>query len=168
MLKELSKSGSGSLIRTMHSEIQIPKSYSEDIFLLRTDVAGTTHTAGIEELAPFLAPGERLELVRVPGNPSDPNAIKIFIRDGVKLGYVPRRDNPILARLMDAGKLLNDHLYEGRYSPTNAQGKREVHTVYAKTKEECETLLEQMIAEVKAKIAAEKELLKAEQNPPEA
>ena len=52
---------------------------------------------------------------------------------------------------------LNDHLYEGRYSPTNAQGKREVHTVYAKTKEEAEALLEQMIAEVKAKIAAEKE-----------
>ena len=36
---------------------------------------------------------------------------------------------------------LNDHLYEGRYSPTNAYGKREVHTVYAKTKEECEALL---------------------------
>ena len=30
---------------------------------------------------------------------------------------------------------LNDHLFEGRYSPTNAKGKREVHTVYAKTKE---------------------------------
>ena len=59
------------------------------------------------------------------------------------------------------------NLYEGRYSPTNAQGKREVHTVYAKTKEECETLLEQMIAEVKAKIAAEKEQMKAVQNPPE-
>ena len=44
---------------------------------------------------------------------------------------------------------LNDHLFEGRYSPTNAQGKREVHTVYAKTKEECEVLLEQMIAEVR-------------------
>ena len=58
---------------------------------------------------------------------------------------------------------LNDHLYEGRYSPTNAQGKREVHTVYAKTKEECEALLEQMIAEVKARIAAEKAQLKAEQ-----
>ncbi len=63
---------------------------------------------------------------------------------------------------------LNDHLYEGRYSPTNAQGKREVHTVYAKTREEAETLLEQMIAEVKARIAAEKEQLKAEQNPLEA
>lgn len=56
---------------------------------------------------------------------------------------------------------LNDHLYEGRFSPTNAQGKREVHTVYAKTKEECETLLEQMIAEVKAKIATDKALMKA-------
>ena len=36
---------------------------------------------------------------------------------------------------------LNDHLFEGRYSPTNAYGKREVHTVYAKTREECERLL---------------------------
>lgn len=63
---------------------------------------------------------------------------------------------------------LNDHLYEGRYSPTNAQDKREVHTVYAKTREEAETLLQLMIAEVKARIAAEKEQLKAAQTPPEA
>ena len=58
---------------------------------------------------------------------------------------------------------LNDHLYEGRYTPTNAHGKREVHTVYAKTRGECEKLLEQMIVEVRAKIKAEKERLKAEQ-----
>ena len=51
---------------------------------------------------------------------------------------------------------LNDHLFEGRYSPTNAQGKREVHTVYAKTKEECEVLLEKMIAEVRERIKEEK------------
>ena len=51
---------------------------------------------------------------------------------------------------------LNDHLFEGRYTPTNAQGKREVHTVYAKTKEECEALLEQMIAEVRERINEEK------------
>ena len=50
---------------------------------------------------------------------------------------------------------LNDHLFEGRYSPTNAQGKREVHTVYAKTKEECEALLEKMIAEVRERIKEE-------------
>lgn len=55
---------------------------------------------------------------------------------------------------------LNDHLLEGRYSPTNAQGKREVHTVYAKTKEECEVLLEQMIAEVREQIKEEKRQMK--------
>lgn len=57
---------------------------------------------------------------------------------------------------------LNDRLFEGRYSPTNAYGKREVHTVYAKTKEECESLLEMMIIEVRTKIKADKERLKAE------
>ena len=51
---------------------------------------------------------------------------------------------------------LNDHLFEGRYSPTNAYGKREVHTVYAKTREEC-------IPKVRAEIKAEKERLKAEE-----
>lgn len=55
---------------------------------------------------------------------------------------------------------LNDHLFEGRYSPTNAQGKREVHTVYAKTKEECEVRLETMIAEVRERIKEEKQRVK--------
>ena len=59
---------------------------------------------------------------------------------------------------------INDHLFEGRYTPTNAHGKREVHTVYAKTHEECEKLLEQMIVEVRAKIKKEKELMKSEQS----
>ena len=104
--RELSEQPAGGLLRSLHAELQTPAPYSEDILLLETIVAGTTHVAGIEELEPFLRPGDRLELIRVPGNPSDPNAIKIYTRDRVKLGYVPRRDNPILARLMDAGKLL--------------------------------------------------------------
>ena len=56
---------------------------------------------------------------------------------------------------------LNDHLFEGRYSPTNAQGKREVHVVYAKAKEECEALLEKMIAEVRKQIKEEKQQMKS-------
>ena len=59
--------------------------------------------------------------------------------------------------------MINDHLYEGRYTPTNAYGKRESHNIYAKTREECEEKLAEMIAEVKAQIKAEKERLKAEQ-----
>ena len=56
--------------------------------------------------------------------------------------------------------VINDHLFEGRYTPTNAQGRRETHTVYAKTYEECETLLTEMIGRVKKEIGAEKERVK--------
>ena len=57
--------------------------------------------------------------------------------------------------------MINDHLYEGRYTPTNAYGKRESHNIYAKTHEECEEKLAAMIAQVKAEIKAEKKRLKA-------
>ena len=57
---------------------------------------------------------------------------------------------------------MNDNLFEGRCYPTNAHGKREVHTVYAKTREKCGKLLEAMIPKVSAEIKAEKEKLKAE------
>lgn len=55
---------------------------------------------------------------------------------------------------------INENLWEGRFTPTNARGKREAHNVYAKTKEECERLLDEMIAEVRRQIQAEKEELK--------
>ena len=64
-------------------------------------------------------------------------------------------------------KNINDHLFEGRYTPTNAYGKREVHTVYAKTREEVEPLLEEMIVQVRAKIKEDKARLKEQgQNVP--
>ncbi len=56
--------------------------------------------------------------------------------------------------------MINDHLFEGRYSPRNAYGRREAHNIYAKTREECEEKLAAMIAQVKADIKAEKERLK--------
>lgn len=56
---------------------------------------------------------------------------------------------------------LNDHLWEGKYSPRDATGKRISRNVYAKTKEECKEKLAVMIAEMKAEIAAEKERLSA-------
>ena len=59
---------------------------------------------------------------------------------------------------------LNDHLYEGRYTLTNAYGKRENCNVYAKTYKECEVKLKEMIAKKRAEIAAEKERLGAEQS----
>lgn len=56
--------------------------------------------------------------------------------------------------------MINDHLYERRYTPTNAYGKRESYNIYAKTREECEEKLAEMIVRVKAEIAEEKAKLK--------
>ena len=52
--------------------------------------------------------------------------------------------------------MINDHLYEGRYTPTNAYGKRESHNIYAKTREECEEKLAELIQQMKLEIAEAK------------
>ena len=52
--------------------------------------------------------------------------------------------------------MINEHLFEGRYTPTNAYGKRLAHNIYAKTREECDEKLAEIIVEVKA----DKEMLK--------
>ena len=49
--------------------------------------------------------------------------------------------------------MIKDHLYEGRYTPTNAYGKRESHNIYAKTREECKEKLAEMIKEIKTENA---------------
>ena len=55
----------------------------------------------------------------------------------------------------------NDHLWEGKYSPRDAHGKRISRNVYAKTREECEEKLAAMIEEMKKEIAEEKEKMKS-------
>ena len=50
---------------------------------------------------------------------------------------------------------INDHLWEGRYSP-KVNGKRMSQNVYAKTEAECEMKLAELIREMKAEIAAGK------------
>ena len=57
---------------------------------------------------------------------------------------------------------INDHLWEGRYSPVWPDGKKHPRNVYTKTREECERLLAEMILQMKAEIAAEKERLRLE------
>ena len=45
---------------------------------------------------------------------------------------------------------INDHLFEGRYSPMWVDGKKRGFNVYAKTREEVEVKLAELIVEVKA------------------
>ncbi len=57
---------------------------------------------------------------------------------------------------------INDHLWEGRYSPVWPDGKKRPRNIYAHSETECEKLLAEMIPEIKKEIAAEKEQLKTE------
>ena len=66
------------------------------------------------------------------------------------------------ARLKKSGKIrkpgtgcvtmINDHLYEGRFSP-RVNGKRIAKNIYATTRKECEEKLKVLIAEMKKAIA---------------
>lgn len=96
------------LLGLMHnsSGLTMPKPYEKDIFLFDSYVAGTSHIEGITELEPYLSIGDRLDFFRETDNQYDKEAIVIKTKSGVKVGYVPRKDNVIFARLMDAGKLL--------------------------------------------------------------
>ena len=48
---------------------------------------------------------------------------------------------------------INDHLWEGRYSPTWIDGKKRARNVYGHTEEECEQKLAELILEMKAELA---------------
>ncbi len=58
---------------------------------------------------------------------------------------------------------LNDHLWEGKFSPIGPDGKRISKNVYAHSREECEEKPTKMIEETKAEIAAAKEKMKAQE-----
>ena len=95
-----------SLIKNTGGKLVIPKPFERDIFLFDTNVAGTNHIEGIKELEQHMNIDDKLDFFREPDNHYDPKAIVIKNSAGVKIGYVPKADNEIFARLMDAGKLL--------------------------------------------------------------
>ena len=108
-MSDLIKSQQSGLISLLHSHndsLSIPKPFEREIFLFDTYVAGTSFVEGIQELAPSLHVGDKLNFFREPDNPHDDKAIVIRTQTGIKIGYIPRTDNLIFARLMDAGKLL--------------------------------------------------------------
>lgn len=97
LIEYLIKTGTG---------LDLPKPFERDIYLFDTYVAGTSHIEGIENIGESLKEGDRLVFYREPENEHDPQAIRIENLKGEKIGYVPRKDNVVFSRLMDAGKVL--------------------------------------------------------------
>ncbi|HFI0234874.1 TPA: HIRAN domain-containing protein [Streptococcus suis] len=108
-MNELSNGSNHSILKAKldtRRELSEFQPFQRDIFLFDTLVAGTSHIEGIEELEPFIQLDDRLEFFRDVHNSYDQNAIEIRNMDGIKIGFVPKKDNVVFSRLMDAGKLL--------------------------------------------------------------
>jgi hypothetical protein len=74
------------------------------ILLQDSPLAGFQYHAG-KALWPQMRVGDALALVREPDNPHDARAVRVEWR-GHMIGYVPRRENADVARLLDRGQVL--------------------------------------------------------------
>jgi hypothetical protein len=92
-----------------------------------SNLAGFRYNAAAE-VWDELRVGDTLELVREPENPHDSNAVSLSWR-GHKLGYVPRRDNEVLAWSLDRGDVLRARI--SRLSPHPNPARRIEFEVYA-------------------------------------
>ncbi len=82
------------------------KPLEKEIFLFDTIVAGTTYIEGIADIAEDININDRVDFLRKSDNSCDEKAIKIITESGIKIGYVPMKDNVIFDRLLNAGKSL--------------------------------------------------------------
>lgn len=76
-----------------------------EVLLQYTVLAGDRHHAAAR-LWPALRRHAPLTLRREPDNVHDPNAVALYWR-GEKLGYLPRRENLVAARLLDHQRQLS-------------------------------------------------------------
>ena len=87
------------------TQVQVHAQRTEATMLVQSSpLAGFRYHAATE-VWEELRVGDRLELVRERDNPHDANAVSVSWR-GRKLGYVPRRENAVLAWGLDRGERL--------------------------------------------------------------
>ena len=105
MSNELTRSEKGTLAVLQEKELsEIIKPLSHEIHLFDTFVSGVLQMKDSTALE-GLKIEEKLVLQRKE-TLFDSNTIEIYTEQGVKIGYIPEKDNVIFARLLDAGKLL--------------------------------------------------------------
>ena len=84
----------------------VPLPHIHEIFLIDCRIAGTTHVEGIDDKTANIDKGTLLMFQREKDNQYDALAIQILNDKKERIGYVPKTKNEVLARLMDAGKLI--------------------------------------------------------------
>lgn len=88
---------------------------SVKILIQSSPLAGSQYYA-VSRLWEEIRPGDRLTLIREPGNRHDRNAVRVDWK-GNPLGYVPRADNRAVARALDAGEALEARVLRLRDDP---------------------------------------------------
>ena len=103
----LIKKEDNQLVTILHQNSnEISKPFEKEVYLLTSYIAGTRYIPGIEEIADELEIDEELKLYRDIKNEYDPKAIMVKTKNGTKLGFIPRHNNAVISRLMDAGKII--------------------------------------------------------------
>ena len=104
------------LVAAIHGDIDeaLPIPFEQDIFLLGIPVAGAYYAPNIEALFEAIQEGDQVKLIREPDNEYDEYAVRLEVDENVlasmgeeynrKIGYIPRSENKVFARLLDAGK----------------------------------------------------------------
>ena len=80
--------------------------FQREIFVINVFVAGTGYCDDIKDIQEHITPDTRLTMRRHPDNEVDEYAIGLHY-NGHRIGWVPMKDNLVMARLMDAGKMFN-------------------------------------------------------------
>lgn len=89
-----------------HSVGSVPMPFEREILLKECHVAGTVHVDDVLCKTESVGIGSVLALKREIANDYDEFAIRVETAAGERIGWVPKKHNDVLARLMDAGKLL--------------------------------------------------------------
>jgi hypothetical protein len=84
----------------------------------RQTAVGRYYVAGFQyyrgpELIGRIQPGEAVRLAAEPENPHDPMAVRVD-HGGEKLGYIPRRENQAVSRLLREGARIGGRVVEVR------------------------------------------------------
>ena len=86
--------------------LSIPMPFTNEIVLLDDiHVAGTMHIEDLHEKIEDLKQGSELTFQRGKDNPYDSMSIQVLFKNQ-KIGFVPRANNDMIARLLDGGKHL--------------------------------------------------------------
>lgn len=115
-----------------NSDLRVAMPFKNEIFVLQTYIAGLPYIRGIKKIAMALSEGDELKLIREPKNQYDERAVLVKTVDNKKIGYIPRRNNEVISRLMDGGIYFKAFVDRVDLNPYENNKEKPVMNIYIK------------------------------------